>query len=86
VAWERDVDGRRVQVCAQCFDAATDAGESPAAAATRLAWDCAERWCAGAYACTACDRHWREAGYRQDLPHVIGGLSAAEIEAADYGD
>lgn len=74
-------------VCGRCADELEAAGKTPEQiASNRQATSSEDRYSAGIYAGHYCDRHWASAGYRQDLPNIVGGMSDDEIEAYDYRD
>jgi hypothetical protein len=78
-------DGCRVQVCGQCCDELSAAGKTDEQiAAHPQATSGMDRYVAGGYAGHYCDKHWRNAGYRDDLPNLVGGMTDDEIEAYDY--
>jgi hypothetical protein len=86
------IDGHRIDACWPCVlewaDSRAGSINNPdwhdEEVPDTLHWTGADRYCAGAYAGRYCDKHWREAGYRTDLPNVVGGMSEDEIEAYDY--
>lgn len=77
--------GSRHKVCGPCLSDAQRGHQEATddVLALILPWE-DDRYSGGVYAGVYCDRHWRQSGYRDDMPNVVGGMTEDEIEALDY--